>query len=179
MTASAATPRAVVLVGLPGAGKTTVGRLVAARLEWTFLDLDDEIERAAGKPVSDIFAFQGEVAFRALERSATRRIARLQQIVVSPGGGWMLDSANREAFGNRALTVYLRVSPPLALARMGPSREARPLLAGSDPLEALERLAEAREDAYLQANHVLAVDSMTPGEVADTIVALATGSASD
>lgn len=171
--------RRVVLVGLPGAGKSTVGAVVADRLGWRFIDLDREIERTSGASVPEIFASDGEAHFRRLEREATLAIAGADRVVVAPGGGWSLDRSNPAALGPGSLTVYLRVSPELALARMAGSAGVRPLLAVPDPLRRLEELLEAREDAYLQANHVLSVDSLEPDQVADSIVALATGSRPD
>jgi shikimate kinase len=169
----------LVLVGLPGAGKSTVGPLVAERLGWHFVDLDHEIEKTQARPVAEIFAQDGETAFRALEHEATLRCRDLGGLVLAPGGGWMLAQRNREVFGERAVTVYLRVSPNVAIDRLRAEVSTRPLLAGPDPLGALRGLLEAREAIYLQANHVLAVDSMAPGPIADTIVALATGSVPD
>ena len=165
-------PNCIVLVGLPGAGKSTVGPLVAARLGWAFVDLDVEIAREAGRSVTEIFATQGEATFRRLEREATQRLAGSQGLVLATGGGWMLDPANTAVLGSGVCTVYLRVSPDVALGRMADNATTRPLLATSDPLGALHGLLEARESTYLQANHTLVVESMAPDLVADTIVAL-------
>lgn len=202
--------RCVVLVGLPGAGKSTVGPLLAARLGgWRFVDLDLEIERATGRSIGQIFASDGEAAFRRLEREATQRLAsglvasagargpaveprvadagargptgesrvadagaRAPGVVLAPGGGWILDPANLKALGPATATVYLRVSPTVALRRMAGAAAARPLLATSDPLTSLNSLLEAREAAYLQANHTVAAELMSPVAVADSIVAL-------
>jgi shikimate kinase len=169
----------LVLVGLPGAGKSTVGPLVAARLGWRFVDLDQEIERSEARPVAEIFARDGEPAFRALEHEATQKLTGVAGLVLAPGGGWMLARRNLEVFEERAVTVYLRVSPAIAIDRLRAEVSTRPLLAGPDPLGALRGLLDAREAIYLQADHVLAVDSMAPDQVADTIVALATGSVAD
>lgn len=196
------------LVGLPGAGKSTVGPLLAERLGgWRFVDLDVEIERATGRSVSEIFALEGEAAFRRLEREATRRLASelapsdaahvadaeardpggevrvaavsprvpgaaRRGVVLAPGGGWILDPANLKALGPATETVYLRVSPAGALRRMAGSAAVRPLLATPDPLASLKALLEAREAAYLQANHTVAAELMSADAVADSIVAL-------
>lgn len=178
----------IVLVGLPGAGKSTVGPLVAERLGWVFTDLDAEIERVAGRSVTAIFAADGEESFRRLEHEATGKIAgtvrglqatgrstkagSVAGVVVAPGGGWMLDPANVHALGPGARTVYLRVSPEVAEQRMAASAASRPLLATSDPLTALRGLLAARETVYLQANHTVAAEMMTPAALADSIVAL-------
>lgn len=167
------------LVGLPGAGKSTVGPLVAARLGWRFVDLDGAIAHRAGLPVTEIFATGGEATFRRLEREETATLAGERDLVLAPGGGWMLDPANRQLFRELTLTVYLRISPATAMVRLEREVGSRPLLAGPNPLGSIERLLAVREAAYLQANHQLAVDSMTPSEIADTIVALATGSVPD
>ena len=167
--------KCVVLVGLPGAGKSTVGPLLAARLGgWRFVDLDVEIERATGRSVAEIFATDGEAAFRQLEREATHGLASLGQagVVLAPGGGWILDPRNLNALGPAIVTVYLRVSPAAALRRMAGAAADRPLLATSDPLTSLEALLEAREAAYLQANHTVAAELMSPDAIADSIVAL-------
>ncbi|MBX3173560.1 MAG: hypothetical protein KF709_04065 [Gemmatimonadaceae bacterium] len=199
----------LVLVGLPGAGKSTVGPLVAAALGWTFVDLDAEIEREAGKSVPEIFAAEGEAGFRRREREATARLANRRQVVVAPGGGWMLDPANRGALGSgaaggdrppaeagnrgplgagdqgpagasgRSLTVFLKVSPAIAATRIGESAASRPLLGAANPVEALTRLSAQRESTYLQANHTVSIDSLTPDAVASIIVALAAGGVAD
>lgn len=171
--------RFVVLVGLPGAGKSTVGPLVAQRLGWRFVDLDAEIARAAGRPIAEIFTTEGEGGFRAREREATVRIASASPAVVATGGGWMVDARNRDALGAGVLSVYLRISPRTAVARMGAELTLRPLLRTPDPVATLTDLLERRESSYLQANHTLTVDSMRPADVVTTIVALATGPIGD
>jgi shikimate kinase len=171
--------RRVVLVGLPGAGKSSVGAMVADRLGWRFVDLDREIERASGASVAEIFARKGEAHFRQLEREATLAIAGSDRVVVAPGGGWSLDRSNPAALGPGSLVVYLRVSPEVAMARMAGSAGVRPLLAGPEPLRRLEELLAVRESAYMQANHTLSVDSLDADQVAESIVALATGSRPD
>ena len=163
----------IVLVGLPGAGKSTVGPLVAAALGWEFVDLDDEIVRLAGRTVAEIFSAEGEAGFRARERAATEALANRGPVVLSPGGGWALDPANRVALGEGASVVYLEVSPMVAAARMGGAASARPLLAGGDPRDRLTQLLAQREAFYLQANHTVSVDSLAPDQIAALIVALA------
>lgn len=164
----------IVLVGLPGAGKSTVGPLVAEALGWAFVDLDTEIQRSAGRSVPEIFAAEGEEGFRRRERGATLAMAEWDGLVLAPGGGWLLDPRNLEALGDRTLVVHLSVSPEVAAARIGPSGGSRPLLAGPDPLSRLRELAAAREAVYLQANHTVSVDLLAPDAVASYIVALAT-----
>jgi shikimate kinase len=185
MSAQASSPRVIVLVGLPGAGKSTVGPMVAERLGYRFLDLDRAIAAGAGRSVEAIFAEEGEEGFRARERAETRALAATAKasreaagevgLVLAPGGGWIEDHANREALGDRALTVYLRVSVPVAMARLAQSGEVRPLLGGPDPAFRLEELRRRRESLYLQADHTISVDSMTPAEVTLSIVGIAMG----
>jgi shikimate kinase len=168
-----------VLVGLPGAGKSTVGRLVALALGWRFVDLDRAIEDRTGRTVRELFARDGEAAFRRLEREETERYAGVRDLVLAPGGGWVLDPENLAALGAGSLTVFLKVSPGVALDRLRAQPGTRPLLEGDDPLERLERLSEARIAAYMQSNHVLSADSATPSQLADSIVALARGTSRD
>jgi shikimate kinase len=201
------TTRWVVLVGLPGAGKSTVGPLVAARLGWPFVDLDTAIEREAGMRIREIFAREGEVGFRRREHAATLALAAEgvgagergtggagaaggtdpgskapgpEGVVLAPGGGWMLDPANRAALGGQLVTVYLRVAPEVAARRLAASGSAdRPLLAGGDAVRGLTELLARREPTYLQANHTLRADSLAPEEVATLIVALASPNRAD
>ena len=189
MNAPAQSPRVIVLVGLPGAGKSTVGPLVAERLGYRFIDLDRAIAVRAGRSVESIFAEEGEEGFRARERAETRSLAAAAKapheaaeglgLVLAPGGGWIEDHANREALGVQVLTVYLRVSVSVAMARLAHSGEVRPLLGGPDPAFRLEELRHRREGLYLQSDHTISVDSMTPGEVALSIVGIAMGSTRD
>ena len=163
----------IVLVGLPGSGKSTVGPLVAAALGWRFVDLDAEIVRAAGRSIAEIFADEGEPGFRERERAATLALKDSGPLLLAPGGGWILSPANREALGLESKIVYLEVSPAVAATRMGGAARTRPLLAGGNPASRLGELLRQRESAYLQANHTVSVDLLAPDEVAALIVALA------
>jgi len=174
-----ATVERIVLVGLPGAGKTTAGALAAKQLGWEFVDLDAELERAAGRSVSEIFSAEGESGFRRRESEATRGLAGRSRLVVSPGGGWLLDPLNRASLGPGTTLVFLRVSPSVAAARLENEPGTRPLLDSPDPEKSLGELLKAREAFYLQADHTVTVDSMSPAQVASLIVALATGRSGD
>jgi len=134
----------VVLVGLPGAGKTVVGEGVSIAVRRPFLDLDREIERREGMTVGDIFAQQGEPAFRAMERKVTEELRGTGGMVLSPGGGWIADAGNVALLRPPARIIYLRVRPETALARLGAERATRPLLQRPDPLAHGKSLYEAR-----------------------------------
>lgn len=163
------------LLGLPGAGKSTVGPLVARALRREFVDLDAEIERREGRSVRTIFAVEGEPAFRSLERRLTAELLASSgpPIVLAPGGGWVEDPTNREWLGRGVVAVYIRVSPAVAIARMGAAAETRPLLAGGDAERKLEAVLARRESLYMQSQHTVSAETMTPAEIASSIVALA------
>lgn len=164
------------LVGIPGAGKSTVGHELARRLQRPFLDLDADIEARAGMPVRELFASHGEPHFRRLEREATERLARADApMVVAPGGGWITVPGLVSLVRPPAVLVWLRLSPASALARLGDGIASRPLLQGADPLALLTALLASREPFYLQADHAVSVELMTVDEVVDAIVALAHG----
>lgn len=164
----------IVLVGIPGAGKSTVGRELAARLQWPFVDVDAEIAARERLSVREIFATRGEAHFRALEREATERLAlAATPAVVAPGGGWITVPGLVDLLRPPARLIWLRVSPARALERLGKGVERRPLLSGPDPLAALTAILGAREAFYLQADHVVSVETMTPFAAVEHIVALA------
>lgn len=172
--------RHVVLVGLMGSGKSTVGPRLARRLGRPFVDTDELVVAAAGRDVPGIFAAGGEAAFRDLERRAVAdAMASPVALVVACGGGAVLDPANRRALRAGGTVVWLRATPATLAARVG-TGEGRPLLAGGGPPAAvLGTLAEVRAGAYEAAAHV-AVD--TDGLDADAVVeevaaALAAGAA--
>lgn len=173
--AGARAPRHLVLLGLPGSGKSTVGPLVADALGLPFVDLDAEIEARDGRRIARIFAESGEPFFRELEQHLTAEFTGpgAPLIVMAPGGGWVESASHRALFGGVVSAVYLRVSPEVALARMGAAVEARPLLAGPEPARKLADILAHREPFYVQANHTVSVDSLSPAEVASSIVALA------
>jgi shikimate kinase len=156
----------VYLVGMPGAGKTVVGRELAGRLGVPFVDLDSEIEQERGQPITAIFASEGEAAFRAMEAAMLVKAGAHDPSVVSCGGGVVLEPANRITLRNTGTVVYLDVPIEQLRARVRPA-EDRPLIREEGDLE---RLLEQRGPLYREfAGHV--VDgSGTPGEVADAIV---------
>ena len=173
--AGSRTDRHVVLVGLPGCGKTTVGRGVADRLGRAFLDLDQEIERREGSDIATIFAEKGEPYFRDKERQITSELAEIGGLVLSPGGGWI---SNRDALSilrPRARLIYLKARPETALKRMGASRTSRPILVRPDPLGELKRLLAERQSDYERADHAIDTERMTAQQVITQVATLATG----
>ena len=170
------TTRHVILVGLPGAGKSTVGPLVAQALGCAFVDLDVELERRVGLSVPEQFVRDGEAAFRQREAAISREFVRAAPMVLAPGGGWLANSAAAAPLRAVGRIIYLRTSPAAALARLGEAVARRPLLASAaDPLAALETLLARRSGVYDAADHVLDTDGRSPAEVADSVVALVRG----
>lgn len=169
------------LLGLPGAGKSTVGPMVARALGRAFVDLDAEIERREGRGIAAIFRDPGEAHFRELERRLSAELLAPDRppVVLAPGGGWVEDPGNRARLGPAVVGVYIQVSPSVALARMGAAAESRPLLAGGLAAEKLGEILARREPLYLQSQHTVSADSMTPEQVASSIVALASGEFAD
>jgi shikimate kinase len=147
--------RHLVLVGLMGAGKTTVGERCAADLGRPFVDTDALVEAAAAQRVHEIFASEGEAGFRARERVALAdACASVEPLVIACGGGAVLDAKNRAAMRGTGVVVWLRASPAELAARVGDGA-GRPLLAGRSPIDTLRRLAELRAPAYEAAAHVV------------------------
>lgn len=164
----------IVLVGIPGAGKSTIGKLVAERLGRAFLDFDHEIERRESQSVAEIFAQRGEPEFRLLEHKLTQELAEFGGMIVAPGGGWILDPDNLTALEGRVRLVWLKVSPGTALARLRGEVAARPLLMRPDPLGELKKLLQQREALYAQAQHLINTEMVTLEQAVDRIAALAT-----
>lgn len=142
----------VILTGLPGSGKSTVGRALAERIEWDFVDLDAEIARKEGKSISQIFAENGEERFRDLEALATSELRDRQKLIAAPGGGWVTRPATVALLRPPARLVYLRVSPQVAAERIERESEERPLLSGSNLPARIDSLLLDRERAYLTAD---------------------------
>lgn len=149
----------VVLVGLPGSGKSAVGRRLAGRHGAVFIDLDDTIERQAGRTVPEIFASDGEAGFRQLERQAIAGLGPADPApglrrVISPGGGAVVDPRNRWALYRGRIPIWLDVRPEVLAQRLRRSPNVRPLVQGGDPLPRVRQLAAARERFYAAAHRV-------------------------
>ena len=162
--------RNLVLVGMSGTGKSRVGRLVAERLRWRFVDTDLEIERSSGRTVQESVVTEGEPAFRALEREVVARVAQRSGAVIATGGGVILDVASREALFAGNLVVCLEASAEGIAARLVRTRERRPLLEGDDPLVTIRRLQAERAPVYALAHCTVATDGRTLGEVATQVL---------
>jgi shikimate kinase len=162
--------RHLVLVGLPGAGKSTVGLAVARRLGRPFVDLDVEIESRGGRSVSELFRVDGESEFRKLEHAATAALVGSAPAVIAPGGGWMTRPETVALLRPHAVLVYLRVSPASALARLGAGVARRPLLAGDDPIAAIQALEAARAPLYATADRVIDTEALDLQDVVESLV---------
>lgn len=160
----------LLLVGMMGAGKSTVGRAVAQRLGWPFLDSDEEVRRQTGRTVPQLFAEQGEAAFRIEESAALAdACASIHPVVVSVAGGAVLDPENRTRLTASGLVVWLRASLATLTQRVGDGR-TRPLL-GDDPAEALARLYPERALLYeTLAGEIIDVDDLMTERVVERVV---------
>lgn len=160
------TIRRVVLTGFMGAGKSTIGALLAQRLGWNFLDVDTVIESRTGKTVAEIFAHQGEAAFRALEAEAIREQLRCENLVLALGGGAVETESTRELLATLGQTCVVFLDAPLeilvARCLAQPSAAERPVLADR---EGLLRRFEARLPYYRGAHLTIATAALTPQAV--------------
>jgi len=149
--------KTIALVGLMGAGKSSIGRRLAQRLGLPFIDADSEIEAAAGATIEEIFQRHGEAAFRDGERRVIARILDGPVHVLATGGGAFMDASTRALIRVRAVSVWLRADIELMLARVG-RRSNRPLLKGGEPRAVLEQLVAQRYPIYVEAD--ITVDSI-------------------
>ncbi len=149
----------VFLVGMMGAGKTTVGRLLARRLKLRFIDSDHEIEARCGVKVPLIFEIEGESGFRAREAQVIAELSELEGIVLATGGGAVLSPESREHLSRSGTVVYLRARPEDLYERVRHDKN-RPLLATADPLGRLRELFGERDPLYREVAHVV-VDTGT------------------
>ena len=170
-------PRRIVLVGFMAAGKSSVGRRLASRLGYRFVDLDEEVERIAGRPVPEIFRREGEAAFRRLEARATRSLdagSGGRGTVVAAGGGWMDRPELRDRWPD-AVRVWLRVRPETVVARLEGDLETRPMLDRDDPVGSARTLLDRRRETYALAEHAVSTEGVGPGEVADRVLEAISG----
>jgi shikimate kinase len=161
----------LILVGLPGAGKSTVGSVLARELGRTFLDFDAEIVRREGMTIAEIFAQKGELTFRQMEHGLTEELVELGGMVLAPGGGWVGRPDTVALIRPPGRMIYLRIRPRTAIARMGRSVAGRPLLGRPDPVAELERLLSERRSAYESSDYVVDVERVAISEVVRRIVA--------
>jgi shikimate kinase/3-dehydroquinate synthase len=153
--------RSIVLVGLMGAGKTSIGRRLAARVGLPFRDADAEIELAAGCSIPELFSRYGEGDFRAGERRVIRRLLAGDPLVLAFGGGAFMDAETRAAVREEAVSVWLRCPLPTLLRRVA-GRDNRPLLADGDPSDILQRLIDARYPVYAEADVIVDCGDESP-----------------
>lgn len=161
--------RPVVLVGLMGVGKSTIGRRLAKRLGLDFIDSDEAIEDAAGAPAGEVFERYGEANFRDGERRLVARLIEGAVRVIATGGGAFVDPHTRRLLNERAITVWLN-APVDVLAERTARRDTRPLLKGPDARQILERLASERAGAYAEAHIHVTSSQGAHNEVVETIV---------
>lgn len=168
--------RHIVLIGLPGSGKTTVGRLAAEQLHAGFVDIDTILARREGQPIAMIFAEKGEGAFREMERKEMETALANQPAVIAPGGGWAAQPGAIAAAKQQALVVYLRTRPETAAQRAAPEG-TRPMLRGEDPVARMRQLQREREPFYEEAHAQIDTDRKAAAQVASEVVRLAQSSA--
>jgi shikimate kinase len=165
--------KTIALVGLMGAGKTSIGRRLAQRLDLPFADADAEIEAAAGASIEEIFQRHGEAAFRDGERRVMARLLDAPPRVLAAGGGAFMDASTRALLRSHAVTVWLRADLEVMLARVS-RRTNRPLLKTGDPRAVLERLIAERYPVYAEADlTVESIDGPPEATVERVIAALA------
>lgn len=166
--------RHLVLVGLPGAGKSAVGRLVARMMGVESHDIDEAIARNEGAAVAEIITDRGEREFRRLEKHETERALARPAAVVVPGGGWAAAANNLNDVRGRAFTVYLETTAQTAAARVGVSGD-RPLLDGPDFSSRMTDLLTIRRPFYERCDATVSTDEKTVQQVARNVVELARG----
>jgi shikimate kinase len=171
----------IFLIGFMASGKTTVGRLLAERLDWVFVDLDKVVEDGAGTTVAGIFAAEGEAGFRKRETEALLEVAARRKVIVATGGGAPCSDENIAAMLAAGRVFWLDVSAEEAVRRAGKA-SGRPLLDGAaDPVEAARELLDARRPFYKRAHAGVVTMDQSPSEIVNELlqVSLVIGALSD
>lgn len=166
---STAIRETIVLVGMMGAGKSSVGRRLATQLALPFIDADSEIEKAAGCSIADVFSLHGEAAFRDGERRVIARLLDGPAHVLSTGGGAVMDPTTRDLIGRSGISVWLRADLQTLERRTG-RRPDRPLLQGGNPRAVLEALLAERNPIYGQADIVVDSNDRPVEETVDLVI---------
>jgi shikimate kinase len=161
--------RPIVLIGMMGAGKTTVGRRLAARLGRHFVDSDEEVEKAAGMSIEDIFAAHGEADFRAGEVKVIARLLKESGIVLGTGGGAFMNAETRALIKQSAVSVWIKADFELLFQRVS-RRSNRPLLKTANPRETLQKLIDARYPTYAEADITITSRDVPQDQVASEVI---------
>ena len=161
--------RPIVLVGLMGAGKTSVGRRLAEKLGIPFVDADHEIEAAAGKPIKEIFADHGEAYFREGERRVIQRLIGNGAQVLATGGGAYMNDETRARIQEHGISVWLRASLPLLMKRVA-KRQDRPLLQADDPEKVMRDLMDKRYPIYALADVAVESRDVQHGQMVNDVI---------
>ena len=162
--------RSIVLVGMPGCGKSAIGRRLAPRLDLPFVDADEEIERAAGKSIKDIFAEHGEDYFRGGERRVIARLLASGPQVLATGGGAMMDAETRGNVKRTGISIWVKADLPVLLRRVA-KRNNRPLFEGRDAEAVMKELMEARYPFFATADIAVESREVPHDIIVDEIVA--------
>ena len=162
--------RTIALVGLMGVGKSTIGRKLAQALELPFNDADQEIEKAAGRSISEIFAERGEAEFRAGERRVIARMLDAGPHVLATGGGAFMNAQTRDLIRQKAVSVWLKADLEVMVRRVS-RKENRPLLVGRDAREVLSKLMDERYPVYAEADLMVETDERPSNAAVAAIVA--------
>jgi shikimate kinase len=161
--------RPIVLIGMMGAGKTTVGRRLAAKLGRHFVDSDEEVEKAAGMSIEDIFAAHGEADFRAGEVKVIARLLKEDGIVLGTGGGAFMNADTRALIKETAISVWIKAEFEVLFQRVS-RRSNRPLLKTANPRETLQKLIDARYPTYAEADVTVMSRDVPQDQVANEVI---------
>jgi len=166
----------IILTGFSGTGKSLVGKEVARRLNWDFIDTDEEIVKQADKPISDIFQQDGEPKFRELERHMIEKACQQKQSVIAIGGGAIVDPQNYELLAQSGLIICLEAKPETIYQRLfqestyGPEPEVRPLLLDNNRLERIRKLKASRQPYYAKVDWTIHTDRLSLSQVAEEVL---------
>lgn len=163
--------RNIVLVGFMGTGKSSAGRMVAQRLGMQFVDMDEEIVRREGKSVPELFRERGEAAFRAIERALTVELSGKTGMVISTGGGIVLNPDNIRDLQRNGMVICLQAAPDEILTRIGHDAN-RPLLQGGEKLERISALLAERKPLYDAIPDQIMTAGHAPSDTAEAVIAL-------
>lgn len=172
-------PERIILIGYRGSGKTTVGRLLAQQLGWTFADADDHLEAVAGKSIAAIFAAEGEPGFRDREAASLADLCQRERIVIATGGGAVLRPANRELLRAAGFIVWLATNPATSWERLqgdATTASRRPNLTASGGFDEVQSLIAARTPIYRELSHFnIETDALSPEAVVAAILTACNG----